>query len=63
MVVVPITMEEDGIDLHELENQLTKLPPVDLTPRRPFRAAAYVIATHQNPTGYTYSPGEFAHGQ
>nr|CAB3219593.1 uncharacterized protein YER152C [Phallusia mammillata] len=56
MRVVPIAMRDDGADMEELEKSLESLPPVNLTSRRPFRAAMYVIAIHHNPTGICYSP-------
>ena len=56
---VPIAMESDGMDLDMLEDKLKLLPDVKLSPRRPFRAAAYVVPTHHNPTGCCYSPGMY----
>lgn len=50
-------MEEDGIDIDSFEEQLHKLPKSEVTDRRPYRAAAYLIPTYHNPTGCCYSPG------
>ena len=57
MTGVPIPMLNDGMDLDCLERELEKLPNVELTSRRPYRAAMYLIPTHQNPSGFCYSPG------
>ncbi|CAK8693875.1 unnamed protein product [Clavelina lepadiformis] len=53
---VPIPIESDGLNLKVLEEKLKELPETKLTPRRPFRAAVYLIPTHHNPTGCCYSP-------
>ena len=57
MKPVPITIESDGLDLECFEKELRKLPIRELTKRRPFKAAAYLIPTYHNPTGCCYSTG------
>ena len=57
MKPVPISMEADGLNLEHFEEELNELPNVDLTERRPFKAAAYIIPTYHNPTGCCYSAG------
>jgi len=54
---VAINLKPDGMDLDDLEQHLKQLPPVDLSPGRPFRAAVYVMTVHHNPTGICYSAG------
>ena len=58
MTSVPIPIEADGLDLNYLEQELEKLPQVEVTTRHPYKAAVYLIPTHQNPTGCCYSPGK-----
>jgi len=58
MKAVPIDVESDGLDLESFESELKKLPNCELTERRPFKAAAYLIPTYHNPTGCCYSAGD-----
>jgi len=57
MTGVPIPIQSDGLDMEYFERELERLPSIELTQRRPYRAAVYLIPTHQNPTGCCYSPG------
>ena len=58
MKAVPIPIQNDGMDLEYLEQELEKLPNTEVTAKRPYRAAVYLISTHHNPTGCCYSPGD-----
>jgi len=58
MTGVPIPIQSDGLDIEYFERELKKLPEQELTQRRPYRAAVYLVPTHHNPTGCCYSPAK-----
>ena len=53
----PVSMEDDGMNLNELEKKVKQLPAMPTTTETcPFRAAVYVVPIFHNPTGVCYSP-------
>jgi DNA-binding transcriptional MocR family regulator len=56
--IVPVKLNDDGVDIKDLEEKLIKFKPiVDGNSSKLFNACYYTIPTYHNPTGIVFSEG------